>query len=216
MKTDQPDANRNSDLVCFSHLRWGFVFQRPQHLMSRFAADRRVFFIEEAVYEELAKPVMRTRVCEKTGVSIVTPATVCRDHARGFDKDCFADGTRVSPQKTRSTTTLPGFTLQWLWITARSSTRRSRFMTAWTSCRLFHNAPPGLRENEKKLFAMANLVFTGGISLYEAKAKQHQRVYPFPSSVDGPHFAQARRMKDTSPDQRDLPRPRIGYAGCDR
>ena len=28
-------------LVCFSHLRWNFVFQRPQHLMSRFAEDRR-------------------------------------------------------------------------------------------------------------------------------------------------------------------------------
>jgi hypothetical protein len=38
------------DLVCMCHLRWDFVFQRPQHLMSRFARERRVFFVEEPVF----------------------------------------------------------------------------------------------------------------------------------------------------------------------
>ena len=41
----------NPDLICLSHLRWNFVFQRPQHLMSRFARDRRVFFVEEPVFD---------------------------------------------------------------------------------------------------------------------------------------------------------------------
>ena len=34
-------------IVAFSHLRWDFVYQRPQHLLSRLAASRPVFFIEE-------------------------------------------------------------------------------------------------------------------------------------------------------------------------
>jgi UDP-galactopyranose mutase len=61
------------DLVCFSHLRWGFVFQRPQHLMSRFAKHRRVFFIEEAIREDCAEPHLRVQVCQTSRVIVVTP-----------------------------------------------------------------------------------------------------------------------------------------------
>ena len=42
--------NHEIDLVCLSHLRWNFVYQRPQHLLNRCARDRRVIFIEEARY----------------------------------------------------------------------------------------------------------------------------------------------------------------------
>ena len=78
---------------------------------------------------------------------------------------------------------------------------------------LFRGAPPALGINERRLFAACDLVFTGGISLFEAKRKQHPRVYPFPSSVDCEHFARARSLADTADDQKDLPRPRLGYAG---
>lgn len=46
---DAAFASPDHDLVCCSHLRWDFVRQRPQHLMERFAARRRVFFVEEAI-----------------------------------------------------------------------------------------------------------------------------------------------------------------------
>ena len=55
------------DIVCFSHLRWHFVFQRPQHLMSRFARERRVFFIEEPVYEADIDAYMAASHCLKVG-----------------------------------------------------------------------------------------------------------------------------------------------------
>ncbi len=61
------------DLICYSHLRWAFVYQRPQHLMSRVARERRVFFIEEPVREDRVAPGMRIRTCEKSGVKVVTP-----------------------------------------------------------------------------------------------------------------------------------------------
>ena len=61
------------DLICFSHLRWKFVYQRPQHLMSRFAKHRRVFFVEEPLFDA-DLPEMRISVCPDTGVHIVVPA----------------------------------------------------------------------------------------------------------------------------------------------
>jgi hypothetical protein len=78
---------------------------------------------------------------------------------------------------------------------------------------LFRNAPPELRQNEQKLFQMCDLVFTGGVSLFEAKQRQHHRVYPFPSSVDCAHFSTARILEDTADDQKNIARPRLGYTG---
>jgi UDP-galactopyranose mutase len=77
----------------------------------------------------------------------------------------------------------------------------------------FKGAPRSLRENELALFERADLVFTGGHSLYEVKRDQHRNVYAFPSSIDAPHFAQARAAADEPEDQRDIPRPRLGFFG---
>src|SRR2546423_4171599 len=67
-ETVAPNA---ADLVCLSHLRWDFVYQRPQHLLSRFARERRVFFVEEPVFDE---GTMRLDVTErKCGVRVAVP-----------------------------------------------------------------------------------------------------------------------------------------------
>ena len=203
---------RNKDLVCYSHLRWGFVYQRPQHLMSRFVRDRRVFFIEEAEYIEDAKPSLRARVCEQSGVNVITPVIPNEPEAR-----------RTSAVVAKLVTKL-------------FATKRIRDYVAWLytpmaldlmppakaavvvydcmdELSLFAGAPAELVAKEQDLFRLANLVFTGGISLFEAKRRQHKAVYPFPSSVDSEHFIQARTMSDTADDQKGLPHPRLGYAG---
>ncbi len=77
----------------------------------------------------------------------------------------------------------------------------------------FHGAPPKLIERELELMRRANLVFTGGHSLYEAKRKHHDNAHPFPSSVDVEHFAAARRPQADPPDQAEIPRPRLGFYG---
>src|SRR4051812_12831420 len=59
------------DLVCLSHLRWDFVYQRPNHLMARAARDRRVFFIEEPIFEDRGS--MSFEPVERDGVQGVTP-----------------------------------------------------------------------------------------------------------------------------------------------
>jgi len=76
----------------------------------------------------------------------------------------------------------------------------------------FRFAPPELIPLERRLFAAADLVFTGGYSLYEAKRAQHRAVHPFPSSVDVAHFSAARAGDDVAA-QQDLPRPRLGFYG---
>ena len=65
----------------------------------------------------------------------------------------------------------------------------------------FQGAPPALQARERDLFARANLVFTGGQTLYESKRKQHADVHAFPSSVDVQHFGQARRAQADPADQ---------------
>jgi glycosyltransferase involved in cell wall biosynthesis len=77
----------------------------------------------------------------------------------------------------------------------------------------FAGAPPGLREQEAQLMKRADLMTTGGYSLYEAKRALHPNVHPFPSSVDVAHFRRARTATAEPPDQASLPRPRLGFFG---
>src|SRR3712207_3005286 len=77
----------------------------------------------------------------------------------------------------------------------------------------FRFAPPQLLDLERELFASADVVFTGGYSLYEAKKDRHPNVHPFPSSVDRAHFSQARATDAAPDDQALLPKPRFGFYG---
>jgi UDP-galactopyranose mutase len=77
----------------------------------------------------------------------------------------------------------------------------------------FAGADPAIRQREAQLLARADLVFTGGRSLYEAKRSYHRAVHCFPSSVDVAHYARAREWRDERPDQAAIPRPRLGYFG---
>src|ERR1700750_1648229 len=70
----RPPSSSTETLLCLSHLRWNFVFQRPQHLMSRFARERRVFYWEEPIYEpEGPQAAAISRTCPQTAVIVVTP-----------------------------------------------------------------------------------------------------------------------------------------------
>jgi glycosyltransferase involved in cell wall biosynthesis len=77
----------------------------------------------------------------------------------------------------------------------------------------FQGASPLLRVMEANLFRCADLVFTGGQSLYEAKRRQHHSVHAFPSSIDAKHFGKARNSIPEPKDQAAIPRPRMGFYG---
>ena len=72
MALSQRDSFRDPcDVICLSHLRWRFVFQRPQHLMTRCARERRVFFFEEPLFDAPSDPFLETDT--DRGVVVATP-----------------------------------------------------------------------------------------------------------------------------------------------
>ncbi|MCU1253055.1 MAG: UDP-galactopyranose mutase [Edaphobacter sp.] len=77
----------------------------------------------------------------------------------------------------------------------------------------FCGAPPELVERERELFRIADVVFTGGRSIYEAKKSHHANVHAFPSSIDVSHFSKARSLTSDPADQAAIPRPRAGFFG---
>ena len=203
-------AGSKCDLVCFSHLRWDFVYQRPQHLMSRFAKDRRVFFIEEPAFGEGTDRL--ETVTDASGVTVCTPHV----EAGHSPAESQARTARLLTQLVQD----EGLEAYDLWVytpmelpVAAGLAPRLTVYDCMDELANFKGAPPELRERERQLFEQAGVVFTGGHRLYEAKCLQHGNVYPFPSSVEVEHFAQARQDVADPADQRELPRPRLGFYG---
>ncbi|MDQ4087578.1 MAG: UDP-galactopyranose mutase, partial [Pseudomonadota bacterium] len=199
-------------LLCFSHLRWNFVFQRPQHLMSRFARTGRVIFWEEPEAALAGcEPALGVRTCAETGVVVVTPSL-----PEGMDEP---EQERVL--KALLDSHLAGEKEPFIrWYYTPMMLPFSRHVDS--ACTVydcmdelanFKFAPPRLLDLERELLASADVVFTGGYSLYEAKKSRHPNVHPFPSSVDRAHFAQARATDAAPDDQAFLPKPRFGFYG---
>jgi glycosyltransferase involved in cell wall biosynthesis len=197
------------DVVCFSHLRWDFVYQRPQHLLSRCARSHRTVFVEEPVFERGRSRLEIT--ASKEGVEIWTPHLddSARERAVEVQREMLAVAFALerveqpllwyyTPMALEFTRALPGGACVYDCMDELSA---------------FKGAPAGLLEAEKELLQKADIVFTGGRSLYEAKRKRHPNVHAFPSSVDRAHFARAREPQVDPPDQAAIPRPRFGFFG---
>lgn len=198
------------DVLCLSHLRWQFVFQRPQHLMSRFAKHRRVFFVEEPVRHD-GQTALHTRVCPQTGVHIVVPFlanSLPAEEVNSTVEQLLLDLIQEHG--------LDRYLLWYYTPMAMDFSASLKPLAVVYDCMdelsAFRGAPPALRQNEAKLLKRADLVFTGGMSLFEAKAGQHPRMYPFPSGVDVEHFKKARLPQTDPEDQASIPHPRFGFA----
>ncbi len=209
--TDGPTTTARADLVCLSHLRWNFVFQRPQHLMTRFASERRVFFFEEPVFDSPRPQLIVRRDGDVCVVVPHLPATMKTDSAAAAD--ALGD-------------LLPQLRAEWridhpiCWYYTPMALRFTRAIDpsavvydCMDELSAFQGAPPELLTLEEELFERADVVFTGGHSLHEAKRARHPRVYPFPSSVDVAHFAKARATEREPEDQQPIPHPRLGFFG---
>jgi UDP-galactopyranose mutase len=208
-------VSRQSDdrtLICFSHLRWNFVFQRPQHLMSRFARDRRVIFWEEpeAALPE-CEPALGVRTCAETGVIVVTPSLpeTLSEAEREATLETLLDGFLAGEK---------GPFIRWYYTPmmlpfSRGVASACTVYDCMDELANFRFAPPQLLSLEQELLDTADVVFTGGYSLYEAKKQRHPNIHPFPSSVDRSHFAQARGVDASPDDQGPIGKPRFGFYG---
>jgi UDP-galactopyranose mutase len=213
--TVQPNPRQTKsskpDLLCFMHLRWDFVYQRPQHLLSRAARDRRVFVFEEPIYDNGS---MRLEVSEsEEGVHVVKTYL-----PEGLRSDVATEAVlREMLDRVLAEHQIEDYVAWYYTPMALSFTQHLKPQATVYDCMdelsAFKGASPMLRQREQQLFKLADLVFTGGQSLYEAKRSQHKSVYAFPSSIDHAHFSQARTSLAEPMDQASIPPPRMGFFG---
>jgi UDP-galactopyranose mutase len=202
----------NHAIIVFSHLRWDFVYQRPQHLLSRLASSRRVIFIEEPDLNVSDRPEWSVREAAPN-VLVAMPRTP--SPARGFHSD---QTPYLKPLllELLERENLTDYVVWFYTAMAAPLAAELKPLAVVYDCMdelsAFAGAPRELLERESDLFKLADLVFTGGPSLYRAKKERHPHVHCFPSSVDAKHFAAANGMTEAE-DQASLPHPRLGFFG---
>ena len=200
-------------LICFSHLRWNFVFQRPQHLMSRFAEDMPVVYWEEPM-DIGAHETPYLQIHEAEGFPRVRVAVPHLPQGLGEEQREASLKQLLDAHVAR----FNGPLIAWYYTPmmlpfSRDLDTSALVYDCMDELSKFRFAPEGLLELEQELIDKADLVFTGGSSLYEAKKDRHDSVHLFPSSVDRAHFGKARAAIEDPADQADLLHPRLGFFG---
>jgi UDP-galactopyranose mutase len=194
-------------LVVFSHLRWDFVYQRPQHLLSRFAQGQPVFVIEEPVHDPYVAPHWaRQAPCPQV--------TVCRPHTpcpEGGFADAQLPYLKVLVERLAREENLqccPVWTYTPMALPLLECLQPELVIyDCMDELSAFDFAPPQLIQREQQLLKRADIVFTGGPSLYRAKQGRHSNLHLFPSSVDTKHFRQALNGLPESADKSTCPAP---------
>ncbi len=199
------------DLICFCHIRWNFVYQRPQHLMERFAKHNRVFFIEEPVFEQSGKPFMEVNK-DGQNLWIIKPHLI---HGYSPDENVFQQ--KILLSSFYDEYVIKNYT-HWYYtpmalIISNHLQPEMIIYDCMDELSNFNFAPPELKQREKELFRVADLVFIGGHNLYKAKKNAHNNIFPFPSSIDKSHFEKARSIRKEPADQVNLSHPIFGFYG---
>ena len=197
------------ELVVLSHLRWTFVFQRPQHLISRLAAGRRAtWFVEEPIAVD---GLERARLCtEQHGdvrrVWLEVPGPeghVCFSDPRAAGYDAMLAGL-LGPHGDRAA---------WLYTPmalplAQALSPTLLVYDVMDDLASFKGAPPQLTLRQRQALKSADVVFTGGRSLHRSVVQRRpERTWCFPSGVDPDHYAPAADLRQPGP------RPVAGYVG---
>lgn len=200
------------DLICLCHIRWNFVYQRPQHLLNRFAVNNRVFVIEEPVFESESDYYEISKPDDNANLWIVVlhidknTAAEKRNHTLKALLDSFMYSNNIHK-----------YILWYYSPMALAYTDHLYPSLIVYDCMdelaAFKSPPPQIREMEVCLFRCADIVFTGGHSLYKAKKHLHNNIHSFPSSIDKSHFNVARNFKEDPADQASIPHPRFGFYG---
>jgi glycosyltransferase involved in cell wall biosynthesis len=198
-------------VVCFCHLRWNFVYQRPQHLLTRVQSQVQVHLWEEPVFGDTATPML-LQVDTPESVRVLTPRL-----PHGLSVYAIENAQRDLLNQYLADHGIENF-IAWYYtpMALRFSGHLNPEVTVYDcmdELSAFQGAPPELIEQEQKLFERSDVVFAGGSSLFASKETQHENVHLFPSSIDHHHFAAARHPQPDPPDQAAIPHPRIGFFG---
>jgi glycosyltransferase involved in cell wall biosynthesis len=197
-------------IVVFCHLRWDFVFQRPQHLLTRLAQHFNILVVEEPIHHEGGDFLKKTVVADN--ITICQPHTACAEW--GFHDE------QISHVQPLLVDLVPEGVRPIVWFYTPMALPLLQGLDpslivydCMDELSAFKNPPKQLLQRESALLGMADVVFTGGPSLYEAKRTRHDNAFCFPSSVDAAHFGQALDRSISHPKQAELARPRLGFYG---
>jgi len=199
-------------LIVFSHLRWNFVYQRPQHLLSRLAAKQQILFVEEPI---CGAPVPHMEV-----TSPAANVYVLRAHtpiqSPGFHDDQFETIRSLLAQQIEAR----GLTDHSVWLYTPMALPlldglkpKAVIYDCMDELSAFKHASKQLLPRETTLMKLANVVFTGGPSLYDAKRDRHPNAHCVPSSVDLAHFSKGIDPNNAHADLQHIGRPRLGFFG---
>jgi glycosyltransferase involved in cell wall biosynthesis len=203
---------RGAALICFSHLRWNFVYQRPQHLLSRAAKRKSVFFFEEPIFDSEKAFLELSKT--PSGVVVVVPhlppdrsIKQAEDMQRELLNE-FLAGAQFS------SLTFWYYTPMALAFSEHIDPDYCVY-DCMDELSAFRFAPEAMIARERQLLELSDVVFTGGQSLFEAKRHCHPNIHCFQSSIDKEHFAKARHMASgvEPADQANIPRQRVGFFG---
>jgi len=197
-------------LIVFCHLRWDFVFQRPQHLMTRLAEHYNILLVEEPVYQEGQAHLQKIEAAPN--LTVFRPHTPI--HAGGFHDD------QIPTLQTLLADLVPEGERPVVWFyTPMALPLLQGFQPSLViydcmdELAAFKNPPKQLLQRESALLNIADICFTGGPSLYESKRTRHANAHCFSSSVDAKHFRQALDKSNSHPDQASVAHPRLGFYG---
>jgi UDP-galactopyranose mutase len=212
VSSNQFESGGDDVIICFSHLRWDFVFQRPQHLMSRFARTRQVYFFEEYIPTEHHSPYLEYHPYAGTSVISIRPRL-----PKGWDEPQRQAGlTQLLDLMLR----LNGIELPVLWYYSPAMFSFSCHVDAsavvydcMDELANFRFAPAGLKQIEAELMQRADLVLAGGASLFAARQNAHDNIHLFPSGVDVAHFGTVRSGVEAATDVSRLPGKKLGFYG---
>jgi glycosyltransferase involved in cell wall biosynthesis len=210
-----PTSGRSFPIVVHCHLRWSFVWQRPQQIHARLAREHPVLFIEEP---EVAASTRRARLLLEEPWPNVTvarpriPAPAGAGAAEATVLDLLREALD-GPLGRRY-----AGAVHWVY-TPMMEPQLDAFAPAavvydcMDELAQFRGAPPALRRRERRLLKRADVVFTGGWELHRAKSALHPNVHAFGCGVDFEHFHAVARGVPAAEDLAPLPRPRLGYVG---
>lgn len=222
MMESHPEPERTEaferGIIVFSHLRWNFVWQRPQQFLSRFAAMHPILFVEEPIFDlaegEAPRPEIHQAQENVTTLALHVPPVASQHQLETWRREAVRNAIAQQPQPQ-----LFNDPILWYYSPMDFSWTINHFNghTVVYDCMdelsLFHGAPKELVEEEGKLLRRADIVFVGGKNLADKKREQHNNVHFFGCGVEYQHFSQAQQQGDVPADIKDLPRPIIGWFG---
>jgi UDP-galactopyranose mutase len=197
------------NIICFSHLRWNFVYQRPQHLLARFSTAYTIYYVEEPIFSEGSDQNIITSA--GNNIHVVTPH-LSRNNTNdtGLRQEILLN--KLMAEENISTYIFWYYSPM-MFLFSQPFKPALVVYDCMDELSAFKFAPPQLKEAELALLKKADVVFTGGYSLYHAKKNQHHNIYPFPSSIEKEHFSKARVFNQEPADQQHISHPRLGFFG---